>query len=161
MLMKDYIYFSLWNFLYINLESPFKTMKKLKGVFKPLKVYFKCGKSWYPILWCSRPYPIHIMSGDVMWKDKYDTPRYENPPYVWIHLFGFNLVWYWALSRQESMDNYWEQALWYLYYYRNISYGILDVPDINKAEESWPWQDYDTKETTWENKYLVKNETKR
>ena len=155
--MKDYIHFSLLNFLYVDLESPFKTMKKLKGTFKSLKVYFKCGKSWYPVMWCSRPYTIHIMSRDVEWKDKWHIPRYEGPPYVWIHLFGFNLIWYWALSRLESMDNYWEQALWYLYYssYNKKKKGY-DKLDINKSKKSWPWADCETNETTWEDKYLIK-----
>ena len=149
----------LKNFFYISLISPFKTMKKLNGVFKPLKRHFRCGKSWHPVLWCFKPSLIQIISRDVEWKDKWHTPRYEGPPYIWIHLFGFNLVWYWDLSyndKEHYIDAYWEQALWYLYYasYNKEKKGY-DELDINKAKKSWPWANYETNETTWEDKYLI------
>ena len=113
-------------------------MKKLKGVFKPLKCYFKGNlhSDWFPMLWCSKPAFIHIMSVDVGWKDKYDTPRYEYPPAIWIHLFGINLIWYWDIKRDEYTDDYWEQALWYLHYYHTYSQGLLDKPNIEKAKEA-------------------------
>ena len=146
------------NWIYINLYSPFRTMKKLKGVFKPLRCYFRYSKkNWYPIVWCSNPAKIHIISSDVMWKDKCDSPRYECCPYIWIHLFGLNFIWYWDLpyGSVEFIEDYWEQALWYLYYYNNISYGGLDKPDIEKAKESWPWYD-ENAFNTWNNKFLIK-----
>ena len=151
------------NVCYISLRNPFSTMKKLKGVFKSLQCYFKCGKYWNPILWCSKPHPIQIISRDVGWKDKYDSPRYEQPPFIWIYLFGINFIWYWDLPdhigynpEKDYIDDYWEQALWYLYYYNTISYGRLDAPNIDKAKESWPWQDYETSESSWNNKFLIK-----
>ena len=156
---KGWIYFWFLKWIYISLENPFKTMNKLKGVFKPLECYFRCGKYWSPVLWCSKPSYIQIMTHDVSWKDKYDTPRYEVPPYIWIHLFGFNLVWYWDLpehQRGRLTDDYWEQALWYLYYYNSVSYGRLDVPNIEQAKESWPWSDYKTKQSTWSDEFLMK-----
>ena len=150
-----------WNFrkwVYLDIRNPFKTMKKLKGVFKPLKCYFRwnTNKDWFPMLWCSSPAYIHIMSVDVGWKDKFNSPRYEYPPAIWIHLFGINLIWYWDIKRDGYTDDYWEQALWYLYYYRNISYGRLDSPDIEKAKKSWPWTDVRTNESTWNDNYLIK-----
>ena len=99
-----------------------------------------------------------------MWKDKYDTPRYEVPPYIWIHLYKLNLVWYWDLSphQYKEIDDYWEQALWYLFYYEdnyldNNSKDNLNAPDINKARENWPWRDYKTKLSSWNDKFLIKN----
>ena len=57
------------------------------------------------------------------------------------------------------MDDYWEQALWYLYYYNTISYGRLESPDIKKAKESWPWKAVtsfeDEGESSWNDKYLL------
>ena len=154
------IHLDLRKWIYIRIENPFKTMWKLRGVFKPLKCYFTANikNSWFPMIWCSNPAFIHIMSVDVGWKDKYDTPRYEYPPAIWIHLFGLNLIWYWKLKNQSYMDDYWEQALWYLYYYRNISYGTNE-PNIKKAKDSWPWTkvtsfDDVSTESTWDNTYL-------
>ena len=151
------IYWDFRKWIYIDIRNPFKTMKELKGVFKPLKCYFKWNTKddWFPILWCSNPAYIHIMSLDVGWKDKFDTPRYEYPPAIWIHIFKLNMIWYWKLPNEKYMDDYWEQALWYLYYYKNISQGRLDSPDINKAKESWPWVDMELKGSTWNDNYLV------
>ena len=150
------MYLNKWKWIYLDIKNPFKTMKKLKGIFKPLKCYFKwnTNEDWFPMLWCSEPAYIHIMSVDVGWKDKFDSPRYEYPPAIWIHLFKLNRIWYWELPNEGYMDDYWEQALWYLYYYRNISYGRLDAPDIKKAKESWPWEDCYTKQSSWNDNYL-------
>lgn len=160
------IHYEFKKWIYISLISPFKTMKKLKGVFKPLRRYFRITfKEWdySPVLWCSKPSFIQIMTRDVMWKDKYKSPRYENPPYIWIHIYKLNLVWYWDLDNALKLnptnyaDDYWEQALWYLYYasYNRKKRGY-DKLDINKAKETWPWTDIKTNETTWTDKYLEK-----
>lgn len=160
------IHYEYKNWIYISLINPFKTMKKLDGVFKPLKRYFRWSiKEWdyAPVLWCSRPSFIQIMTEDVMWKDKYNTPRYENPPYIWIHIYKLNLVWYWDLDNALKLnptnyiDDYWEQALWYLYYasYNRKKRGY-DELDINKAKETWPWTTIETNKTTWSDKFLLK-----
>lgn len=154
------IYLDFRKWIYICLLNPFKTMKKLKGIFKPLKCYFKFTKEefdYYPVLWCSRPAYIQIMSHDVLWKDKDDFPRFENVPYIWIHLFKFNFVWFWTLPihQYSKIDEYWEQALWYLYYYDTISCGRLNNPDIEKSKKFWPWQDMNGN-STWTNEFLVK-----
>ena len=153
------MYWKFKDWIYIFITNPFKTMNKLKGVFKPLKCYFKVTTDWrtIPITWCSRPSYISIIFEDVGWKDKWSTPRYEDPPYIWIHLFGLNFLWYWTLPPHQwkDVDDYWEQALWYLYYYKNISQGRLDAPNIDKARESWPWQDYETKKSSWNDKFLI------
>lgn len=137
--------------------NPFKTMKKLKGVFKPLKCYFYLGKNhWHITNHCYCP-SVFIKTCDVGWKDKYDTPRYEHPPYIWIHLFKWNIILYWSLPSHkiQETNQYWEQALWYLYYYNNISYGCNE-PNVEKAKESWPWEDYKTGKSTWSNEFLIK-----
>lgn len=159
-LRKNCFCLSWGKYLYIDISNSKKTINKLKGVFKSLKCYFRFTKGWdyYPVLWCSKPSFIQIVAHDVGWKDKYDTPRYEVPPYVWIHIYKFNFIWYWGLPEHQSheIDNYWEQVLWYLYYYNTLSYGKLDAPDINKARESWPWEDYKTKQSTWTDEFLFK-----
>jgi len=160
MIKKDWIYITWKKYLYINISNPKKTMNKLKGVFKPLKLYFRFTvDEWapYPVLWVSKPSYIQIMFEDVGWKDKYDTPRFEHHPYIWIHVYKWNFVWYWDLSlyEQSYIDEYWEQALWYLYYYKTISQGIRNEPDIKFAKESWPWQDMNGN-STWTDKFLIK-----
>ena len=146
-----YLDFRKW--IYIDIRSPFKTMKKLKGIFKPLKCYFRYSFNeylYYPVLWCSKPAYIHIMSYDVLWKDKNESPQYEYPPVIWIHLYKLNLIWYWDLQLHDKdihTDDYWEQALWYLYY---------SDKDINKAKKTWPWSDYYSKKSTWNDKFLMK-----
>ena len=166
------IHYEFKKWIYISLENPFKTMKQLKGVFKPLKRYFRWSfNEWdyHPVLWCSRPSKIQIMTRDVMWKDKYNTPRYEVPPFIWIHIYKLNFVWYWDLSptfkftnpNWDMVDDYWEQALWYLFYYLD-NYGNttldknLDKPDINKARNWWPITWSETGLSTWSDKYLEK-----
>ena len=151
------IYWDIRKWIYLSINNPFKTMKELKGIFKPLKCYFKWNTKdeWFPMLWCSKPAYIHIMSVDVGWKDKDDSPRYEYPPAIWIHLFKLNMIWYWELPDEKYMDDYWEQALWYLYYYDNYSQKRLKKPNIYVARESWPWLNYPGDTSSWNNKYLV------
>ena len=163
---KNWLYIDWKHCIYIDISNPKKTMNKLKGIFNPLKLYFRFTKDIYapyPVLWVSEPSYIQIMFHDVGWKDKYDTPRFEYHPYIWIHIYKWNFVWYWDFSKsfrlanpKEYIDEYWEQALWYLYYYNTYSQGLLDKPNIEKAEENWPWRDYETKKSTWSNKFLIK-----
>ena len=163
---KDWIYLDWKKYLYISISNPKKTMNKLKGIFKPLKCYFRFTKDIYapyPVLWVSKPAFVQIMFHDIGWKDKYDTPRFEYHPYIWIHIYKLNFVWYWGLSdsigydpKVDHINDYWEQALWYLYYYNTYSQGLLDEPNIEKARENWPWKDCETEESSWNNKFLMK-----
>ena len=158
------IYWDFRKWIYLSISNPKKTMNKLKGIFKPLKCYFKFSvRTPYPVLWVSEPAYIHIMSSDVYWKDKDDTPRFEYLPYIWIHIYKWNFVWYWDLPdgigynpKVDCIEDYWEQVLWYLYFTNTISQGLLNKPNIEKAKESWPWIDYKTKKSTWNNKFLIK-----
>lgn len=148
------MYWKFKKWIYVNIESPRKTMKKLKGIFVPLKLKFRISmKSWYPVIWCSKPSLIQIVSQDVEWKDKWHTPRFECCPYIWIHLFGLEIIWYWTVKNE---DEYWEQALWYLYYasYNKKKKGY-DPLDINKAKEKWPWKNMDGT-SDWNDNFLVK-----
>lgn len=153
------IYWKFKNLIYVSLTNPFKTMKKLKGIFKPLQCYFMKGKDlafeWNPFIWIPSPSKIQIIARDIGWKDKWDTPRFEEPPFIWIHLFRYDFIWFWSLAPHLPFEdtNYWEQALWYLYYYRTYSQKLSDSPDINIAKESWPWTSEG--KSTWNDKYLI------
>jgi hypothetical protein len=134
----------------IFLENPFRTYNKIKKYFKSLKGFFYFGKSYnVPLFHWNSSYLI--WSNDVCWKDKYDTPRFEESPCFLINLFGYTFGYIWKFNEE---DEYWEQALWYLYYYNTYSQGLLDSPDIKKAEENWPWVDYENHKSTWNNNYL-------
>lgn len=147
-------YFS--KYISICLINPFRTYKKLKGVFKPLRANIFFGNTYEaPLIFFNSRTSIVIESSDVLWKDKYDTPRFEEHPYIHIKLFNYSFVIFWKPEYIDRVDDYWEQALWYLYYYSNISYGCLDAPNIDKAKESWPWTDMNNK-STWSDKYLIK-----
>ena len=156
--MKSWYSWSFKNWIYIFVENPFKTMNKLKGVFKPLKMKFWFGNPFYvPLMFAGthgKLFDLRVQ--DVMWKDKFDTPRFEECPFIRISLFNkFCFLWYWTFENQMEDNDYWEQALWYLYYYNTTSCGRLSKPDIQAAIESWPWENWDTEESSWNNKYLV------
>ena len=149
------IYWNIKKWIHISIENPFKTMNKLKKIFIPLqrRIIFGGKHIYYPFIYCPKPTYILIRCCDVMWKDKDEAPRYECPPYIWIHLFGINLIFYWTLVDKElDIDDYWEQALWYLYYYKMYS---QNSPNIVYARESWPWMYYETKTSCWNDKYLM------
>lgn len=126
----------LFNFYY---ENPFKTMKELKGFFVSLNTYITLKAPPF----FSRGKILDFYSTDVIWKDKYDSPRFEFEPRVQITLFSkFTLTITWKLPKHLQhldIEDYWEQALWFLYYYDTISYGRLSKPDIEKAKESYPY----------------------
>lgn len=149
-----YIDLNIFNLISIDGINPFKTYNKIKKVFKPLKwEFFRCRKIFLPIMFYRniRGKFIDIQFDDVLWKDKYDTPRFEQSPYILITLFNkFHYLWLFKLEEEEQ---YWEQALWWLYYYNTISYGLLDSPDIKKAKESWPWYNVEN-DSTWKDEYL-------
>lgn len=161
--MKKFIYYDNKLF-HFEWENPFWTMNKLKGVFKPLKRYFVWGRNIHPpVIYCSKLEPIFIRCRDLEWKDKWNTPRYEEPPHIWIYLFGLHFFWYWDLPKtlfynpkKDIIDDYWEQALWYLYYasYNRKKKGY-DELDINKARNKWPWRS-ENNTSSWNNKFLMK-----
>lgn len=137
--------------MYCYLKNPFKTIYKVRKVFKFPKFRFKCciNPICRPFIWCN-PNKIMFVSKDLGWKDKYDTPRYEEPPYVWIKIYKFELIlWF------EEDPDYWEQILWYLYYYGNDTQYRNSKPDIKVAKNSWPWETTNGI-STWNDKYLRK-----
>lgn len=145
------MYWKFKKWIYIYLENPLKTYNKVRKIFKPLCWYFRCGKTWGPNIWCSKPSLIQIMSSDVGWKDKWGSPRFEYTPYIWIHLFGFNMVWYLGLKPHQQHlyeDEYWEQLLWYLYYQSG---------SIKDAKRTWPWTDHNTHKSTWNDEFIKSN----
>lgn len=153
---RKWICFNLGKFLEVDLENPFKTMSKLKGVFVPLKCKFYTHdiNNWH--LYNKTAF-INIVIKDLMWKDKWHTPRFETSPIIAFIIWKYTICWTWELYSHLSgyIDDYWEQALWYLYYYKNNSQGRLDAPDIKAAKKNWQWTDVETGKSTWKDEYLT------
>lgn len=139
-------------FINITVLNPLKTIKQLKGIFLPIKVKFTTDFTKCPLFWGPKPSPIQIVSFDVGWKDKYATPRFEQPPFIWIHLFKFDLIWYWVPDKVKYVDDFWEQALWYLYY---------SDKDIITAKETWPWTSIEGGYSTWRDNYVIYGKSKK
>lgn len=78
-----------------------------------------------------------------------NSPRYEWSPAFKIYFFGLQFCIFYVAPQIEGeercQDLYWEMILWYLHYCDK---------DIKKAQESWGWVNYDTKQSTWNTKYL-------
>ena len=90
-------------------------------------------------------YPIAVVNVQLGWKWKYDSIRYEWYPMFQIYFFKWQFVISWV-SPDGDNDRYYEQILHYLHKANK---------DIRKAEESWDWVDYETKESTWNKNYLL------
>lgn len=73
-------------------------------------------------------------SNKLLWKDKFNSPRCERCPTI-----QFQWLWF-ALYLEKGDDSYWEQWLWINEYCDG---------DIIKAEQTWGWVDFETKESTW------------
>ena len=130
-----------------------KDMKAIREVFIPLKCYFRFTKEYAPFMFANHYGKLFsIIIRDVQWKDKWDTPRHEENPFISIALFNkFFFNWSWGLPEDVEehwidIDDYWEQGLWWLYYCDK---------DINKARETWPWKDRNDV-STWKDKFVRK-----
>lgn len=90
--------------------------------------------------------PIYFKHQELGWKDKWNSPQFEWEPAFYIFLFKWQFAVKWV-SPDDYSDDYYEMVLWYL----NYCYK-----DISQAKETWPWVNFDTKESTWNEKYLIK-----
>ena len=117
-------------------ENPLKTYNKIKKYFKPLKPIINidfCKSNCAKIL--------EINSFDVLWKDKYDSPRHERNPIITISIFNYLHIRINFNMSNKSLDDmvYWEAALNWIYYNLSLSKSI---------DESLGWSQYneETKE---------------
>ena len=167
-----------WGKHYKCLQCPFGTWWKARKYFKKPKFKFYFGPMWkykgkvqtefgeyddyeykggywpaasteYLKWYTPKWFPIHVMSWDIGWKDKYNTPRYEHLGHF-IIFFGRDYHKHWQFSMtvtapdffcnndctiEDHDDNYWESMLWYLNY--ADQYNILNKKrDIVKARNS-------------------------
>jgi hypothetical protein len=69
------------------------------------------------------------------WKDKYGTPRILLTPMLFIKWFNGH----WSI--EFGSEDYWERKLWI----DNYNNG-----DKIKAEQTWPWNNSETKKSSWD-----------
>jgi hypothetical protein len=108
-------------------------MEKYKSDYKKPKWTFNFYKNYRFVL-----IPEKRIVKEVLWKDKFDSPRCEISPYIRIEWlwFGFYAV--------QGDDEQWEQWLWVHMYYDG---------DVDKAKKEWCWIDGQTKKTTWDDTF--------
>lgn len=112
------------------------------------------SKEWTFKLFCwwfvEIGYPFYIGSNELGWKTKYDSVRFEWSPAFYVFFFHWQFCIFWNAPDGDS-DKYYEMILWWMYYSNK---------DVDKARSSWGWVDYETKVSTWNEKYLIKQNTK-
>lgn len=119
----------LFEWVHINVRDPLKTWWKARKYFKRPKITAKIHKVYtfrgYPYATYHRLGKIlDIYIHDVCWKDKFDTPRHERNPLIFICLFRkialtvfFNIKYYDEFGEKQNGDmEYWEYLLTWLYY---------------------------------------------
>lgn len=117
-----YIY-NKW--FYIWLSNPLKKYNIIKRYFKPLKPCFHFIHPWN---YYDPTKVMKLVSTDVGWKSKWDSPRHEyNPRFVFM-LFGIgiHIEWkYFECGEDRSME-YWEAALDWMCFNKPLSQAFED-----------------------------------
>lgn len=119
-------------FFALRISAMTETMYKI-GIKPNIKLF---GKEYLISHSCSAPYAnnkligkiIDISCSDVMWKDKYNTPRHERDPYFYISFFRLFGVWITFGKKYIDPDcnlknasmEYWEYMLDYLHYSKSL-----------------------------------------
>jgi len=108
-------------------------MKKYQSDYKKPKWRFSFSTNYRFLL-----IPQIDRVKNLIWKDKFSSPRCEIPPFIRIEWLWFE---FYAV---QGNDNQWEQWLWVHMYYDG---------DANRAKKEWGWIDSKTKKTTWDDKF--------
>lgn len=119
----------------INFKNPLKTWWKMRMWFKRPKIsinFFSNPIHNCPYAWLKNISSIlDIQASDIMGKDKYDSPRHELNPFIWVCFFkrfGFSInfnIWYRNEfgERQNGSMYYWEYLLNVLEYHKSLDKG--------------------------------------
>jgi hypothetical protein len=136
-------------FMPINFDRNIVTIRRVKDPASAPMV--RRSKNWIVELfnryyWIQIGWPIKFKKLKLGWKDKYDTPRFEWSPAFYIYFFRWQFCIFWVSPTGDCTDKYYEQILWCKYYCDG---------DVEKAKETWPWIDGKTKESTWNDNFLI------
>ena len=93
-------------------------MKKEK-LHKPKSLIIRCDFRWWGFI------PHLRIQRELLWKDKFNTPRVEILP----HLI-FNWLWF-DITIHKGTDDEWEWWLWLHKYNKG---------NLREALSSWPWK---------------------
>lgn len=97
-------------------------------------------------IYVSMGFPVYVERTDLGWKYKYESVRFEWLPSFQIFFFNWQFC-SWLIALDNNSDLYYEMILHYL---KNSN------KDIKKAKDTWGWVDFKSKESTWNNEYLIK-----
>lgn len=128
-----------------SIENPFKTWWKARKYFKfpNIAIHFSNNKNSFPYAsksWQGKLLDINIH--DLFWKDKYNSPRHERNPLIYICLFGKWSLWItfhktfideFGDKTDESL-HYWEYLLDYLYYSKSLKLSSYWVTNSKVAQ---------------------------
>ena len=136
------------NLIAFTINNPLKTWWRARKYFKfphvSIGIHYNSWLHPYATSkWRGKILDINIQ--DVMWKDKYDTPRHERNPFIYICLFSRLILWITFPMRykdefdewQDCSDDYWEYVLDYLYYshdLKNFSFGVMGSKIYHKVD---------------------------
>lgn len=107
----------------IYLENPLKTYNKIKTFFRPIKpkFYFSIGKS-------NKAKILELNSFDLLWKDKYDSPRHEVNPRIDLSLFNrLHMRIEFGIGDGLADMVYWEAALYWIHYKLSLPKAINEA----------------------------------
>lgn len=119
----------------ISIKNPLKTWWKMRMWFKRPKIsisFFSNPIYNCPYTWLKNISSIlDIWASDIMWKDKYNSPRHEANPFIWVcffRKFGFSInfnIYYRDEfgERQNGSAYYWEYLLNVLEYHKSLDKG--------------------------------------
>ena len=79
---------------------------------------------------------FELNSFDVLWKDKYDTPRHEFNPRIMLSLFNYIHLYIWFNVEDSFSDMvYWESILTWIYYDRGLCDSIKECTGWTQFNE--------------------------
>jgi hypothetical protein len=98
-------------------ENPLRTYNKVKKYFKRIKPKFQ-----WTFGFRNKAKILEINSFDLMWKDKWNSPRHEYNPRMFFSLFNFIHLYVEWTSGSDSVDDtaYWEAILDWVYYGKDL-----------------------------------------
>lgn len=135
----------LWNsYIKIQLKNPLRTYFKVRKWFNKLSIKVDMGKPMttglFPICESYIPKLFYFISSDLLWKNKYDSPRFEYPPHIemiFFKRFKISIFFVRYIDKHTANENlinlhwagnqdmiYWESALRFLYYKKSLQDSI-------------------------------------
>lgn len=131
-------------YINVSVKNPFETWWKARKYFKFHLPCIKIGFGKHSTSYARIDYEGKIFDAnihDVYWKDKYNSPRHERDPLVFISVFRFFYMWiipgiyYYDEFGNKVQGNpyYWEYLLDYLYYNKTLKLTDIWTHDSKVA----------------------------